>query len=60
MEFVTGPLLHDPKRVGKPLVGELVGRHVARRGPYRVVYRIDDAAKVVTVVTVAHRSDAYR
>jgi mRNA interferase RelE/StbE len=32
----------------------------ARRGTYRVIYRIDDKAHVVTVVDVAHRRDVYR
>jgi hypothetical protein len=30
------------------------------RGTYRVIYRIDDKARVVTVVDVAHRRDVYR
>jgi mRNA-degrading endonuclease RelE of RelBE toxin-antitoxin system len=32
----------------------------ARRGTYRVIYRIDDKARVVTVVDIAHRRDIYR
>ena len=32
----------NPRRVGKPLQFELLGRWSARRGPYRVIYRIDD------------------
>jgi mRNA-degrading endonuclease RelE of RelBE toxin-antitoxin system len=35
-------------------------RHSARRGTYRVLYRIDDSARTVTVVAVAPRSDVYR
>jgi mRNA-degrading endonuclease RelE of RelBE toxin-antitoxin system len=35
-------------------------RHSARRGTYRVIYRIDDHGRTVTVVDVAHRRDAYR
>jgi mRNA-degrading endonuclease RelE of RelBE toxin-antitoxin system len=35
-------------------------RFSARRGTYRVIYRIDDKARVVTGVDVAHRRDAYR
>jgi len=35
-------------------------RFSARRGTYRVIYRIDDKARVVTVVDVAHHSDVYR
>ena len=35
-------------------------RFSARRDTYRVIYRIDDKARVVTVVDVAHQRDAYR
>jgi pSer/pThr/pTyr-binding forkhead associated (FHA) protein len=45
---------------GKPLSRELAGYHFARRGAYRVVYRIDDAARMVHVVRIDHRSSAYR
>jgi mRNA-degrading endonuclease RelE of RelBE toxin-antitoxin system len=31
-----------------------------RRGTYRVIYRIDDKARVVTVVDIAHRRDVYQ
>lgn len=59
-EFVTGPLLADPHRVGKRLLPPMDDRFSARRGTYRVIYRIDDKARVVTVVDVAHRRDAHR
>ena len=35
-------------------------RFSARRGNYRVICRIDDKARVVTLVDVAHRRDVYR
>jgi len=59
-EFVNGALLDNPHRVGKPLTRELVGYHSARRGAYRVVYRIDENTRVVHVVRVDHRGDIYR
>ena len=59
-EFVTGALLADPHRVGKQLRPPLQDRHSARRGTYRVIYRIDDGTRTVTVVDIAHRRDAYR
>ncbi|NLE98637.1 MAG: type II toxin-antitoxin system RelE/ParE family toxin, partial [Propionibacterium sp.] len=31
--------------------------HAARRGAYRIIYRIDH---VVTIVAIEHRADAYR
>ena len=59
-EFITGPLLDSPQRVGKQLRPPLEDRHSARRGTYRVIYRIDDDSHTVTVIDVAHRRDAYR
>jgi mRNA interferase RelE/StbE len=59
-EFITGPLLTDPHRIGKRLLPPVDDRFSARRGTYRVIFRIDDKARVVTVVDVAHRRDAYR
>jgi mRNA interferase RelE/StbE len=59
-EFITGPLLASPYRVGKRLLPPMDDRFSARRGTYRVIYRIDDKARIVTVVDVAHRRDAYR
>lgn len=60
IEFLTGPLLEQPHRIGTPLRRELVGLHSARRGTFRILYRIDDDERVVTVVRVEHRSDVYR
>jgi mRNA-degrading endonuclease RelE of RelBE toxin-antitoxin system len=45
---------------GRPLTRELAGYQFARRGAYRVVYGIDDAARVVHVVRIDHRSSVYR
>lgn len=59
-EFITGTLLEQPYRVGKRLLPPLDDRYSARRGTYRVIYRIDDVSRVVTVVDVGHRRDVYR
>jgi mRNA interferase RelE/StbE len=59
-EFIVGPLLDNPHRVGKRLRPPLAARRSARRGTYRVIYRIDGTQRTVTVVDVAHRRDAYR
>ena len=59
-EFVVGPLLDNPQRVGKRLEPPLADRHTARRGTYRVIYRIDESEYTVTVVAIAPRSDACR
>ena len=60
IEFLTGALLQNPHRVGKPLRGDLTGIHSARRGTYRVLYRINQEDREVVVVRIDHRSDAYR
>lgn len=59
-EFIAGPLLESPHRVGKQLRPPLDDRHSARRGTYRVIYRIDEGKRRVTVVGVFSRADAYR
>ncbi|HEU4542180.1 MAG TPA: type II toxin-antitoxin system RelE/ParE family toxin [Jiangellaceae bacterium] len=59
-EFIVGPLLDNPHQVGKRLRPPLDDRYSARRGTYRVIYRIDDKHCRVTVVGVVHRADAYR
>ncbi|MGH3765188.1 MAG: type II toxin-antitoxin system RelE family toxin [Pseudonocardiaceae bacterium] len=61
VEFLTGPLLSDPRRVGKPLGEELVGIFSARLARnWRVLYEIDDTKHVVIVLDIRHRSAAYR
>jgi mRNA interferase RelE/StbE len=59
-EFITGPLLENPHRVGKPLDPPMAPAWSARRGEYRVIYLIDDGRIIVQVVAVQHRRDAYR
>lgn len=59
-EFISGPLLENPQRVGKQLMPPMDDRWSARRGTYRILYRVDDENRVVTVVAIAARSDAYR
>ncbi len=59
-EFISGPLLGDPYRVGKRLTPPLDDRLSARRGTYRVLYRVDDNTRTVTVVGVGARSSIYR
>ena len=60
VEFMTGALVENPYRAGKPLLFELEGYQSARRGAYRIVYRIDEAERRVLVVRIDHRADVYR
>ena len=60
VEFLVGPLVREPTRVGKPLQRELTGYWSARRGAYRVIYRLDDESRELRVLRIEHRSDVYR
>jgi len=59
-EFINGPLLDNPYPVGRRLLAPLDDRCSARRGSYRIIYRIDDKTRMVTVVEVDHRSGVYK
>jgi mRNA interferase RelE/StbE len=49
-----------PRPAGvRPVVGA-ERTYRLRVGAYRVVYQIDDTARLVTVLYVRHRKDAYR
>jgi mRNA-degrading endonuclease RelE of RelBE toxin-antitoxin system len=60
IDFLTTTLVREPRRVGKPLRGDLTGVWSARRGTYRVLYRIREEPSEVVVVSIEHRRDAYR
>lgn len=60
-EFITGPLLDNPQRVGKSLGEELTGIYSARLGRnWPVLYEIDETKHVVIVLDIRHRSTVYR
>lgn len=60
IDFITGVLLDNPKRVGAPLRDELEGVWSARGGTYRVLCRIDEETHEVIILRVGHRRDIYR
>jgi mRNA interferase RelE/StbE len=60
LEFCEAALAPGPRRVGKPLFGPLAGCYGARRGTYRIVYRLDEQAHVVEALDIDHRADIYR
>jgi len=60
LEFCEAALAVSPHRVGKPLFGALAGCHGARRGTYRIVYRIEEANHTVHVLDIDHRAEIYR
>lgn len=60
LEFITGTLSENPQRVGKQLHEPLFPLYSARRGEYRVTYRIVEDVVLIEIVSIAHRRDAYR
>jgi len=58
METITGSIARSPRRVGKPLEEPFDGFYSARRGTYRIIYRIDEDKHTVEVHSVRHRRDA--
>ena len=60
LDYLVGPLLENPHRVGKPLRGDLVGLLSARVGAYRIVYEIGEINRTVQVIYIDHRADIYR
>lgn len=58
-EFLLGPLLENPQRMGHRLRSELEGLWAARRGPYRIVYEILEAEHRVHILRIDHRADVY-
>lgn len=59
METIEGPIA-NPHRIGKPLEEPYDGYHSARRGTYRVLYRINESKHTVEIHSIRHRRDAYR
>jgi mRNA interferase RelE/StbE len=60
VEFCYGSLAANPQRVCTPLKLGLEGLHSARRGDYRVIYRINDQSQRIDIVAIEHRADVYR
>jgi mRNA interferase RelE/StbE len=60
IDILTTALILHPHRVGQPLRDDLAGVWSARRGTYRILYRIRDDLNEVIVLRVEHRRNAYR
>jgi mRNA interferase RelE/StbE len=59
-ETISHSIAVNPYRAGKPLNEPFDGYHSARRGTYRIIYRINEAKRVVEIHSIRHRRDAYR
>jgi mRNA interferase RelE/StbE len=59
-ETIEHAIAVNPYRAGKPFNEPFDGYHTARRGTYRIIYRINEAKRVVEIHSIRHRRDAYR
>ncbi len=57
IEFIFGPFAGNPLRLGGPLSGHFAGLRSARRGSYRVIFRLDDQVRRIDIVHIDHRGD---
>tara|TARA_B100000989_G_scaffold285326_1_gene252927 strand:- start:413 stop:694 length:282 start_codon:yes stop_codon:yes gene_type:complete len=53
-------LATDPLRFGKPLQYSWKGHRRLRVGDWRIIYRVNNNKKVVTIVMIRHRRDIYK
>lgn len=60
VEFIFTTLAAGPYRVSNPLFRELAGQRSARRGSYRVVFRVNNDERLIEVLRISHRGHAYR
>lgn len=60
METIEGSIAANPYRAGKALDEPFDGYYSARRGTYRIIYRIDEAKHRVEIHSIRHRRDVYR
>lgn len=61
-KIFVGEILEDIKEdplIGKPLERELTGKFSYRTGVYRILYKVNQQDKVVTILLAQHRGIAY-
>ncbi|MDO8953647.1 MAG: type II toxin-antitoxin system RelE/ParE family toxin [Gammaproteobacteria bacterium] len=51
---------HNPKTMGKPLVGTKSGLWRYRVGDYRIICEIKNKELLILVITVGHRREIYK
>jgi mRNA interferase RelE/StbE len=52
--------LDDPRQIGEPLQGTLIGLWRYRVGDYRIICTFEHERLVVLVLRIGHRSDVYK
>lgn len=52
--------IDDPRKLGKPLSGNLVHQWRYRKGNYRIIADINDKKIVIHVINIGHRKSIYK
>lgn len=52
--------IKDNPLIGKPLTRELIRRFSYKVSVYRIIYTVNKKDKIVTIITVGHRSVVYK
>ena len=58
-EFIAGPLVDNPYRVGHPIHDEYAGQYSRRGLEWRIRYLTDEQTHTVVVLDVSHRLVTY-
>lgn len=53
-------LAQQPRPAGCEKLSGDAERYRVRQGDYRIMYRIDDAARLVEIIKIGHRREVYR
>ena len=57
---IINKLKENPKQFGKPLSHDLAGKWTIRvERIYRIIYKVDERNKTVTLMTIKHRKKVY-
>ncbi len=59
IKLVIEEIKEDPT-LGKRLARELTGKFSYRVGVYRIIYKVNEKDKVVSILTAKHRGEVYK
>lgn len=59
IEFLFNTLADQPHRLSKPLQRELAGQRSARRGGYRIIFRVDEDRHRIEILHIGYRGHVY-
>lgn len=51
--------IQEDPLAGKPLTRELTGKFSYRIGVYRIIYKVNQHDKIVTILVIGHRGSVY-